>query len=311
MCLQILDRIAGRSSAKGGDLPRLELASGAHWTGNNFAIRLLFGDFDLCLQILDRIAGQRSAAPGVGASCAGGAAGQLAGRNDADGAVCGGAGRTGACAGPAAGRHSCCRHELLFSNVPIADPRIDHGPVQVTVQRLYVGSFMTVLDMASPSVLSHFCMPFPINRITHFAQCRGLAEDVYQQLHDGTGHCSWLCTLTRSSRNRDSRSMQVEVQRLYVGSFTAVLDVASLRAPHQFCCRQYCRGLYPAPNHTPLACRSMCSGCTLGASWTALDMAGLSLSVLRLDDGRLQRLHAPTKVFIISSLLQLITIRQT
>jgi len=55
----------------------------------------------------------------------------------------------------------------------------------------------------------------------------------------------------------------------------------------------------------------MCSGCTLGASWTALDMAGLSLSVLRLDDGRLQRLHAPTKVFIISSLLQLITIRQT
>lgn len=44
----------------------------------------------------------------------------------------------------------------------------------------------------------------------------------------------------------------------------------------------------------------------IGSFMTALNMAGLSLSVLRLDDGRLQRLDAPTKVYIKPSLLQLI-----
>ena len=46
-------------SAKGEDLPRLELAPGAHWT------RIICDPFvvwrlDLCLQILDRIAGRSS-----------------------------------------------------------------------------------------------------------------------------------------------------------------------------------------------------------------------------------------------------------
>ncbi len=55
------------------------------------------------------------------------------------------------------------------------------------------------------------------------------------------------------------------------------------------------RSLPCAQSHTPWMQVSV-QRLYVGSFMTALDMAGLSLSVLRLDDGRLQRLDAPTKV---------------
>jgi dihydroxyacetone kinase len=87
--------------------------------------------------------------------------------------------------------------------------------------------------------------------------------------------------------------LHVDVQQLYVGNLMTVLDMgfdnvsSSIRKPGlaSYNCRRHgvqvdVQRLY------------------VGNLMTALDMAGFSLSLLQLDDKRLQRLDAATQVWL-------------